>query len=153
MVKAIVVYESKYGNTKLVGEKIVEGLKEAGEVDVTFNTASEVDINRITEYDIILLGSPNHMGGPVGSVEKFINKLKKVEVKGKHFALFDTYMGKDFEKAVNKMRKRIIKKVPNAPQDIPGLSIKVKGMKGPLEDEEFSKCTKFGHDIAKLILN
>jgi flavorubredoxin len=151
MTKAIVVYESKYGNTKLVGEKIVEGMKESGEVEVTYTKASEVDINKIPEYDIILLGSPNHMGGPVGSVMKFINGLKKVEIKEKSFAVFDTYMGKDFEKATNKMRARIKKKVPGALPEIPGVSIKVAGMKGPIEDDEFQKCKKFGQDIAKLI--
>jgi flavodoxin len=151
MAKALVVYESKYGNTKLVGEKIVEGMTEAGEVMVKYTKASEVDINKIPEYDIILLGSPNHMGGPVGSVVKFINGLKKVEIKGKYFGVFDTYMGKDFEKAVNKMKAKIKKKVPGAKPEIPGLSIKVQGMKGPVEAEEFQKCIEFGHDIAELI--
>jgi flavodoxin len=151
MAKALVVYESKYGNTKLVGEKIVEGMKEVGEVDATLRKASEVDINNITNYDIILVGSPNHMGGPVGNITKFINGLRKVEIKEKQFALFDTYMGKDFEKAVNKMRARIKKKVPGAKAEIPGVSIKVQGMKGPVEDMEFEKCVKFGTDIAKLV--
>lgn len=153
MAKAIVVYESKYGNTKIVGEKIVEGMKEVGEVDVTFSKASDVDIKKIPEYDIILVGSPNHMGDPVGGVSKFINGLKKLEFKDKQFAVFDTYMGKDFEKAVNKMKKRIKKKVSGSNPDIPGLSIKVKGMKGPIVDEEFPKCTNFGHEIAELIKN
>ncbi|MEM3736686.1 MAG: hypothetical protein QXJ75_01145 [Candidatus Bathyarchaeia archaeon] len=30
LVKVIVVYESKYGNTKLVAETVIEGLKEVG---------------------------------------------------------------------------------------------------------------------------
>ncbi len=100
MTKAIVVYESKYGNTKLVAEKIVEGMREIGEVDATINNISEVDIKRVPDYDIILVGSPNHVGGPTRSVKKFIDGLKMLEMKEKYIAVFDTYMGKDFEKAV-----------------------------------------------------
>ena len=35
MARVIVVYESKYGNTKLVAETIVEGMKEVGGVETT----------------------------------------------------------------------------------------------------------------------
>jgi flavorubredoxin len=126
-------------------------MKEVGEVDATFSKASDVDIKKVPEYDIILVGSPNHMGDPVGGVSKFIKGLKKMELKEKQFAVFDTYMGKDFEKAVAKMKKRIKKRVPGSKPDIPGLSIKVAGMKGPIVDEELPKCTSFGHEIAELI--
>jgi flavorubredoxin len=152
MKKAIIVFDTKYGNTKIVGEKIVEGMTEVGEFDATLSKASEVDIKTIPDYDIILVGSPNHMGGPVGSITKFINGLKKLEINEKYLAVFDTYMGKDFEKAVNKMKARIKKKVPGALPEIPGLSIKVQGMKGPIEDDEFPKCRKFGQDIANQMM-
>jgi flavodoxin len=153
MTKAIVIYESKYGNTKLVAEKIVEGMREIGEVDATLNNISEVDIKRVPDYDIILVGSPNHMGGPTRSIKKFIDGLKMPEMKGKYIAVFDTYMGKDFEKAVKKMKSRIKKMALGSKPDILGLSIKVQGMKGPIDSDEFPKCKKFGHDIANLMRN
>jgi len=148
---AIAVYDSKYGNTKIVAEKIVEGMKEAGEVDTTLKKISKVDIKKIPEYDTILIGSPNHMGRPTRSVKKFINGLKKLEIKEKYIAIFDTYMGGDFEKAVMKMKSMIKEKVPGSKPEILGLSIKVQKMKGPIEDGELSKCTEFGHKIVNLI--
>ncbi|MGQ9460350.1 MAG: hypothetical protein ACUVRA_03860 [Candidatus Bathyarchaeaceae archaeon] len=37
MAKVIVVYESKYGNTKLVAEKIIEGIKEIKEIETVLS--------------------------------------------------------------------------------------------------------------------
>jgi len=47
------------------------------------------------------------------------------------FAVFDIYMGRDFEKAVKKMEKRIGEKAPGLRRIATGLSIKVQGVKGP----------------------
>ena len=149
--KAIVVYDSKYGNTKIVAEKIVESIREAGEVDTTLNRISKVDIKKIPDYDILLVGSPNHMGRPTRSVKKFIDGLKKLEMKEKYIAIFDTYMGGDFEKAVMKMKSMIKEKVPGFKPEILGLSIKVQKMKGPIEVGELSKCKEFGYKVANLI--
>ena len=43
MAKAIVVYESKYGNTKLVAETIVEGMREVSGVETVLSELKEVD--------------------------------------------------------------------------------------------------------------
>jgi flavodoxin len=94
------------------------------------------------------VGSPNHFGGPTRSINKFIDKLGKLDLKGKLFAVFETYLGKDFEKAVKKMKKRINEKVPGWKLIVPGLAIKVEEMKGPIVDGELPKCKEFGKKIA-----
>ncbi len=149
--KAIVVYDSKYGNTKIVAEKIIEGMREAGGVETTLIRVSKVDIKKIPDYDIILVGSPNHMGRPTRSIKKFFDGLKKFEMKEKYIAIFDTYMGGDFEKAVMKMKSMIKENIPEPKSEILGLSIKVQKMKGPIEVGELSKCKEFGYKIANLI--
>lgn len=148
MVKVIVVYESKYGNTKLVAEKIIEGIREVEEIETILSELKEVDFNKIVDYDAILVGSPNHIGGPTRSIRKFIDRLGKLPLKGKLFAVFDTYLGKDFEKAVKKMEKKINEKAPGLKMIAPGLSIKVQGMKGPISEGELPKCKEFGNKIA-----
>ena len=151
MAKVIVVYESKYGNTKLVAEKIVEGVREVEGIETVLSELKEVDLNKIVNYDAILIGSPNHFGGPTRSIRKFIDKLGKLPLNGKLFAVFDTYIGKDFEKAVKKMEKRINKKVLGMKMISPGLSIKVQGMKGPIQEAELPKCKEFGKKLATQI--
>jgi flavorubredoxin len=148
MVKVIVIYESKYGNTKRVAETIIEGIKEVGEMETSIKELKEVDLKEVAEYDAILIGSPNPMGGPTRGIKGFIDKLGKLQLQGKVFAVFDTYLGKDFEKAVKKMEKRISEKVPEMKQIAHGLSIKVHGIKGPIVKDEFSKCKEFGRKIA-----
>ena len=152
MAKVIVVYESKYGNTKHVAETIIEGMSKVEGIEIVIRELKEVDLNKIPDYDVILIGSPNHYGGPTKGVKGFVDNLGKLNLNGKLFAVFDTYLGKRsdyfFEKALKKMEKRINEKVPELKQIAPGLSIKVQGMKGPLVEGELPKCKEFGKKIA-----
>jgi flavorubredoxin len=148
LVKVFVVYDTKYGNTKLVAEKIVEGMKEVEGIETAISDVEEVDLENVADYDAILIGSPNHIGGPVRGIKTLIDKLGKLDLKAKWVAVFDTYLGGDFEKAVKKMEKRISEKVPGLKLIVPGLSIKVGGMKGPIVDGELPKCKDFGKKIA-----
>ena len=125
MVKVFVVYDTKYGNTKLVAEKIVEGMREIKGIETVISDVEEADLERIADSDAILIGSPNHWGGPSRTIRKFIDKLGKLDLKAKWFAVFDTYLGGDFEKAVKKMEKRIGEKLPSLKLITSGLSIRV----------------------------
>ena len=148
MAKAIVVYESKYGNTKLVAETIIEGMREVSGADVTLNELKEVDLSQLVDFDAILIGSPNHMGRQTRGIRKFIDELGKLKLEGKLAAVFDTYLGGDFEKAVKKMEKQITEKAPGLRLVTPGLSIRVEGTKGPIAEGELPKCKQFGVKIA-----
>ena len=148
MVKVIVVYESKYGNTKLVAETIIEGMREVSGVEAVLGELNEADLNQLNEFDAILVGSPNHLGNATKNIRKFIDGLGKLNLKGKSAAVFDTYMYKDFEKAMKKMEKQISGKVPALKLVTPSLSIRVEGMKGPIAEGELPKCKEFGVKIA-----
>lgn len=145
----LIIYDTKYGNTKKVAELIGDGLKSVEENVITVENVKEIDLNKDETYDLILFGSPNHIGSYTANVKKFIKNLPKASLKGKSFAVFDTYMGKDFEKAVKKMEKQINKVMPNLNKVSPGLSIKVGGMKGPIVDEDLPKCKEFGIKLTK----
>ena len=153
MAKVMVVYESKYGNTRLVAESITEGLREVSGTETALRELKEVALNQLTDFDVILVGSPNHMGRATGSIRKFIDKLGNFNLEGKLAAVFDTYMGKDYEKAVKGMEKQISKEVPELKLMAPGLSIRVEGSMGPIAEGELPKCKEFGVRIATLISN
>ncbi|MGB9683605.1 MAG: flavodoxin family protein [Candidatus Bathyarchaeales archaeon] len=148
MARVVVVFESRYGNTKRVAESIIDGINGVGGVEVSLKELKEVDFKGIPSYDAILIGSPNHFGEPTRDIRGFIDKLSELTLEGKKFAVFDTYMGKDFEKAVKKMEKRISEKALGLKRLTSGLSIKVQGMKGPIVEGELSKCKEFGKKIA-----
>ena len=148
MAKVIVIYESKYGNTKLVAETIIEGMREISGVEAVLGELSEVDLNQLNEFDAILVGSPNHIGNATRKIRKFIDGLGKPNLERKLAAVFDTYIGNDFEKAVRKMEKRMSKKAPGLRLAAAGLSIRVEGMRGPITEGELPKCKEFGVRIA-----
>ena len=153
MAKVLVVYESKWGNTKTVAETIVEGINQIPGIETTINKLKEVKPDRIIEFDTILIGSPNHIGNATGGIRKFINKLGKLQLKGKCIAFFDTCLGGDYERAVKKMEKQATAKLPGVELLVPGLSIRVKGMKGPIAEGELPKCKEFGAKIATQLSN
>ncbi|MFC1930025.1 flavodoxin family protein [Chloroflexota bacterium] len=151
MANVLLVYESKYGNTKLVAETIAEGITEVSDNQATIYELKKVELRQLPDFDVVLIGSPNHMGGPTGGTKKFINELGRIDVKGKYAAVFDTYMAKDFEKAVKKMEKQIVEKAPSLTLAAPGLSIRVDDMKGPISENELPKCKVFGINIASIL--
>jgi len=148
MGKVIIVYDSKYGNTKHVAETIMEGMKEAQGVEIRLSEVKDVSVEEAQGFDAILIGSPNHMGGPTGGVKSFIDKLGRLNPQGEIFAVFDTYLGNDFEKATGKMEKRVREKAPGLKQAAPGLSVRVKGMRGPVSENELPRCREYGRKIA-----
>jgi hypothetical protein len=59
--RAVVVYESMYGNTHLVADAIGAGLRSASEVSVI--PVSEVSPAVLAEADLLVVGGPTHAHG------------------------------------------------------------------------------------------
>jgi flavorubredoxin len=149
MVKVFVVYDTKYGNTKLVAEKIVEGMREIAGIETAIADVKEVNLEKVASSDAVVIGSPNHAGRPARGIAAFIDRLGKLDLKTKWVAVFDTQGGgKGFEQVVKKMEKKVSEKAPGMKLVTPGLSIKVTGMKGPVAEGELPKCVDFGKKIA-----
>jgi flavorubredoxin len=147
MLKVFVVYDTKYGNTKLVAEKIVEGMRKVEGIETAIADVTEANFGEVAGSDAVLIGSPNHVGGAARGIDAFIDKLGKLDLKTKWVAVFDTHMAQDL-RAHSKMEKRIGEKAPGLKLITPGLSIKVDGMEGPIAEGELPKCTDFGKRIA-----
>ena len=150
--KILIVYHSRYGNTKKVAEFISEGLKVNEEIQISIEYVKEVDLTKTYVYDLFLIGSPINLGGLDRSIKKFIKNLSKSSLKGNYFAAFDTFLNeRDRGKALNKLEKLIAKKLLNAKIITPGLSIKVNKIEGPITEEDLIKCKEFGDMLIKQI--
>lgn len=151
LVRVLIVFWSKYGNTKAVAEAIAKGIKVAKDVIVVVKDVRETKPEEVLEYDVLIIGSPNHGGGPVGDVENFLKKLEKLNLKAKSGAVFDTHARDDL-KVVQKMEKQIQEKIPGLKLVAPGLSTQIKGfLKGPLIEGELTKAEEFGKSISNKI--
>jgi flavodoxin len=148
LARVFIVYDTKYGNTKLVAEKIAEGMRELKGIETEVSDVKKVDLKKIDSFDAILIGAPNHFGSPSRTIMKFIDKLGKLKLKAKGVAVFGTFLGKDFEMATKKMEKRLDEKVPTLRLMTSGLSIRVDETKGPITEGELPKAREFGKKIA-----
>lgn len=149
MMRAAIVYESKYGNTAEVAEAIRGALRDAGVSEVVSEAVDSADVNRVATFDAIIIGSPNHIGGPTRRVKRFIRRLAAFDLSGKRLAFFDTCLGSDIGRAVAKMENEFKTRNQSAVAVVPSLSIRVEGMKGPLADGELAKGADLGRLVAR----
>ena len=145
--RVLIVFDTKHGNTQHFPWWNMKKLffHQSNETEV--KNVKDFDLSEDKTYDLLLIGSPNHMGSHIKSIKKFISNLSSTSVKVNSFAVFDTYMKGDFEKAVKKMEKQISENLPNSTRALPSLSIKVGGMKGPIVDD-LSKIKEYGIKLA-----
>lgn len=59
--KAVVIYESMYGNTHLIADAIAQGLSTYGEVVVM--PAAKADKSLVADADLVVVGGPTHIHG------------------------------------------------------------------------------------------
>lgn len=153
MVKVFVVYDSSYGNTKLAAETIAEGMQGIEGVEASVASVKEVDVNKVADCDVLVLGAPNHMARPSRTMMHFVDKLVGLDLKANNAAVFGTYSGKlrDPDRAVKKMEKTLGEKFPKMGIVSPSLSVRVHGVTGPIFDGELDRCREFGKRIAKQV--
>ena len=132
MRKAVVIYDSRFGNTERIANALAEGMKEQG-VKVDCIKVDKVDVSKLSEYDLLAIGGPTHMRGVSEPMKAFLEKLRSVDMKGKKAFAFDTKVqawwagsaGKGIEKGLKRLRMSIVK---------PRSSAIVTGREGPLKE-------------------
>jgi flavorubredoxin len=149
--KVFILYDSKYGNTKTAAENVLESLKQVEDIEVAISCVRDIDPHNVINYDALILGAPNHMASPSRAMKNFVDKLAKLNVSAKSVAVFGTYSGRVrlTDRAVKKMEKIVEKTLPSLKLLPPSLSVRVKGVTGPVADGELSKCQEFGKRIEK----
>lgn len=152
MKRAIIVYESVYGNTKAIAEAIAEGLQQVEGVECKVVKTGEIHTDEICDYDAILFGCPNHNQAPAMNMTKFLERAAIVHVKDKIGGVFDTYTGGNKGVALTKLAVIVKDKFPGIELVGDGLSAKVEGRKGPLAESEDSTAKEFGSTIAKKLI-
>jgi len=91
MSKALIVYTTRTGNTKKIGELIAEGLRFSG-VDVTVS-----DVNTIKKetdlqgYDALVFGSATYHGGMMQGMKTMLFLAEKAELEGKVGGAFGAF--------------------------------------------------------------
>lgn len=98
----LVVYDSYFGNTEKVAQKIAETLGD----NIPVHRAGDVTPNMLNDLDMLVLGSPTRAFKPSDATNAFLKKLPKEQLKGVKVAAFDTRM--DEEKVGNPVLKFMV---------------------------------------------
>ena len=147
MVSAIVVFDPWYGCTRTVAEEVARGLSFDGRVATVVSAVREVSPEQVLDHDIIVIGSPNHHGGPTPSVERMLTVLRTHDLRGKRFAFFDTGFVRGHGRVTARMESILRFRNPFVSAPFLGLSVVVERPRGPLLPGELSKCHELGRSI------
>jgi flavorubredoxin len=150
MKKAIVVYDSVYGNTEKVAHAIAQGLENSGVVKAEAVRAEKADMAEISDYDIIVVGAPTHAWKPSQKVRDFLDRIDPSAIHGKKGFAFDTkYKSRFAGSAAKKIRSTLSKLGIEIVID--SVSAIVVANEGPLEEGTEEKFAKIGLEISKLV--
>ena len=84
--KALIVYDSVYGNTKAIAQAIGDALQ--GEVSVLH--VGQADASDLAAVDLLIIGSPTHGSSPTEAAQAFVDRLGAPVRAGMRVATFDT---------------------------------------------------------------
>ena len=157
MKKTLVLYHSLYGNTKAVAMSLARGIKEIG-IGTDCLSIDEVDIEQISSYDFIAIGSPTHIIRPSKDMKEFLQRFKALDLRGRSGFAFDTRnhsrmnsrgwlmlensAARSIEGLMKKMKIRIL---------APRASAIVEGREGPLDTGVKDRFADIGRELGRVL--
>jgi len=145
--KALVVYDSVYGNTEKIARAIAEAITPSGEVKLL--RAGEMSTSELASLDLLIVGSPVHGGRPMPSVQDFLSKMAQQSLKDIKVAAFDTRATSKFAKifgnAAGRIAGQLTKK--DGVLIVPPEGFFVTGTKGPLKEGELERAAAWAKGL------
>ena len=143
--KALIVYDSVYGNTEKIARAVAEAITPSGEVKVL--GVGEANPSELASIDLLIVGSPTHAGRPTPAVQALLNKVPKLQ--GINVAAFDTRsqskLVKVFGNAAGRIARNLKGKGGNLIASPEGFL--VTGTKGPLKEGEMERAAAWAKGI------
>ena len=142
MSKAVIIYDSRSGNTEMMAKAIEEGMKEAG-IEVSSKRTVSATAGAIKDVDAVVLGSPTYHKDMIASMKTFLFEIEKADLKGKVGAAFGSYgwSGESVQMMTDTMKHIFGMNVIE-----PGLKM----LRRPGEDG-LKQCQEFGRKVAEKI--
>jgi flavodoxin len=154
--KAMVVYDSAYGNTEQIARAIAQGVGEETEVV----RAGSVQSGQLTGLDLLIVGSPTQKFRPLPPVTNLLKAIPRGTLDGVRVAGFDTritqakvdevgilaFFVKIFGYAAKPIADRLVK--AGGQLAAPPEGFYVEDTEGPLQAGELERATDWGRRIA-----
>jgi flavodoxin len=153
--KALVIYDSVFGNTEKIAQAIAAGL------DSRALPVGQATAEQVSGLELLVVGSPTRSFRPTEDTSKFLNKLSKDHLAGVRVASFDTrlaldtidssvlrfivdkggYAASTIAKSLEKKGGRLL---------VPGEGFFVMGEQGPLKEGELERAGAWAKQIKPL---
>jgi len=159
--KALVVYDSVFGNTEKIAQAIGKALAYLGEVEA-LRVAQVPSEPAWTELKLLIVGSPTRAFKATPAIKTWINRFSRSALKGVNVAAFDTriavkdvdssvgrFFVKTFGYAADPIAKQL--KSKGGTLIVPPEGFFVEGTEGPLRDGELERAAEWAkHVIERL---
>ena len=155
--KALVVYESFFGNTEKVAQAIGEGLGAQEQVEI--RRVGEVESEHLTDLTLLVVGSPTRAFHAAPSIGAFLRTLDANRLDNVKVAAFDTriatsdiksaplrFLVNFFGYAAEPIAKKLAKKGGQPLVEPEGFM--VSDTEGPLKEGEIERARQWGQRIA-----
>jgi len=143
--KALIVYDSAYGNTEKVAKTIGGAI--TGEVKVL--RVGEVNPEELKTFDLLIVGSPTQGGRPTRAIQDFLNKVPAAALNGINVAAFDTRLSTRlvgiFGYAAGRIASSLKRNGGTLLVSPEGFF--VKGTQGPLKEGELERAANWAKGI------
>lgn len=95
MVKILIIYDSRTGNTEKMAIAVAEGAEQVNGVKTVVKKVDKATLQDLQEADGIIIGTPTYYGQMTGKLKTFIDESVKIhgKLKGKVGAAFTSSGG------------------------------------------------------------
>ena len=168
IMKAMVVYESEFGNTQQIAQAIAGAMRQTlgdgGEVRVVH--VREVRPEQLDALDLLVVGCPTQKFSPMPATKRFLKSIPKRSLEDVKVAAFDTRITEEefashgvvvaklaavFGYAAEPIAKRLQKK--GGELAMPPEGFYVGGTEGPLLDGELERARQWGGRVITALQN
>ncbi len=143
--RALVLYDSLYGNTEKVAQSIASGM--AGTLEVRTAKVGAVSPADLAGLDVLVVGCPTQMWRPTRGITGFLDSVEGKSLKGVRAAAFDTRLP---SRLAGSAARRLDKKLKQLGCQVvsPPAQFVVQGTEGPLREGELSRAEDWGRELA-----
>lgn len=154
--KALVAYDSVFGNTEQVARAIGAALGSPDEVET--RRVTDVEPEQLTGLDVLVVGSPTRGFQPTPATKKLLKAIPDGGLVGVKIAAFDTrFSMEDVDSAILKVLVRLFGyaaepiadrlRKKGGGQAVPPEGFIVEGTEGPLSDGEPERAANWAKRI------
>ncbi len=143
--KICIIYDSWYGNTRLIAQEIYKGLGYTTAL-IDAVEARHLDLH---DVDLLIVGSPTHGGMPTPAIQEFLNTIGDGALKGVSIATFDTRVPMRWLRIVGFAARRIAISLRGRGGYLlmPPEGFYVHGKEGPIKKGELERAKQWGYDV------